>query len=126
MEEAAARLARQHGVAVEADIDLEDEPPQEKTLALFRIFQEGVSNAVRHGRASVIELSVTQDADAVSFVLRDDGSGFDPGSQDAEALFTSGRRGLAGMRQRVDSLGGTLNIVSSPGAGTSVEVRFDI
>ncbi|MDR2174843.1 MAG: sensor histidine kinase [Synergistaceae bacterium] len=126
MEEAGARLARQHGVTVEVDVDLEGELPQEKTLALFRIFQEGVSNAVRHGRAGVIKLSVTQDADAVAFVLRDNGSGFEPGTPDAEALFASGRRGLAGMRRRVDSLGGALAIISSPGAGTSVEVRFAV
>jgi signal transduction histidine kinase len=126
MEEAAARLARQHGVTVEVDVDLKDELSQEKTLALFRIFQEGVSNAVRHGRASAIKLSVAQDAASVLFSLRDNGSGFDFGALDAEALFTSGRRGLAGMRQRVDSLGGTLEIASSPGGGTSVEVRFSL
>jgi signal transduction histidine kinase len=133
MEEAAARLARQHGVTVEADVDLKDELPQEKTLALFRIFQEGVSNAVRHGRASVVKLSVVQDVvqniddantGAVSFVLHDNGSGFDFGSLSLEALYASGRRGLAGMRRRVDSLGGVLEIASSPGEGTSIEVRF--
>ena len=123
MEETAARLARQHGVTVEADIDLKDELPQEKTLELFRIFQERVSNAVRHGRASVIKLSVVHDAETVLFSLRDNGSGFDPEGSDAEALYASGRRGLAGMRRRVDSLGGTLEITSSPGAGTCVEVR---
>jgi signal transduction histidine kinase len=136
MEEAATRLARQHSVTIETDIDLKNELPQEKTLALFRIFQEGVSNAVRHGHASVIKLSVAQSADAlpaadalmaanaVSFVLRDNGSGFDFGSLSLEALYASGRRGLAGMRRRVDSLGGTLDIVSSPGEGASIEVRF--
>jgi signal transduction histidine kinase len=124
MEEAAARLARLYGVTVEADVDLKEELSQEKTLALFRIFQEGVSNAVRHGRASVIKLSVTQDAGAVSFVLRDNGSGFDIGALDVEALYVvSGRRGLAGMRRRVDNLGGTLEIASSS-EGTSVEARF--
>jgi signal transduction histidine kinase len=124
MEETAARLARQHGVTVEVDVDMRDELSQEKTLAFFRIFQEGVSNAVRHGRASAIKLSVTQDADAVSFVLRDNGTGFGLETLDVEALYASGRRGLAGMRRRVDSLGGALEIASSPGEGTSVEVRF--
>lgn len=126
MEEIGARLARQHDVAIEIDVDRFVELPQERTLALFRIFQEGVSNAVRHGHASNIALSVTRDeaAGMVVFLLRDDGAGFDPDAAGPDSLYASGRRGLAGMRQRAESFGGTWKIDSAPGRGTTVEVRF--
>lgn len=126
MEEMGTRLARQHDVTVEVDVDLFVELPQEKTLALFRIFQEGVSNAVRHGRATNIKLSIGQDeaTDIVTFRLQDDGIGFDPDAVGMEDLYASGRRGLTGMRQRIESIGGTLKITSEADKGTTVEACF--
>ena len=127
MEEMALRLARQHDVVIDVDVDLFVELSQDKTLALFRIFQEGVSNAVRHGKASHIVLSVTQDetSDEVLFVLRDNGSGFDVDSVGIDELYAAGRRGLAGMIQRVEGFGGTFSIASVPG-DTSIQVRFSL
>ncbi|MDR3265376.1 MAG: sensor histidine kinase [Synergistaceae bacterium] len=124
LEEAGARLARQHDVTIEVDVDLAVEPSPERTLALFRIFQEGVSNAVRHGRATRIELSVAQTADRLTFVLRDDGTGFDSGAVNPDDLRASGKRGLSGMRQRVESFGGTWSVRSEQGGGTTVEATL--
>ncbi|GHS88445.1 two-component sensor histidine kinase [Synergistales bacterium] len=129
MDEAAERLSRQHDVVIDVDIDVtkesDDSLPQEVTLAFFRIFQEGVSNAVRHGSADHVWLSISQDAgdSEVKLTLRDDGTGFDCSTLDTEALYSSGRRGLAGMRRRAESLGGSWAIRSSHDDGTVIEVR---
>ncbi len=126
MEEMGSRLARQQDVTIEVDVDLFVELSQEKTLALFRIFQEGVSNAVRHGRATHIRLSIVRDeaTDIVTFLLQDDGTGFNPGAVSMDDLYASGKRGLTGMRQRIESIGGTLKIESKAGGGATVEARF--
>jgi signal transduction histidine kinase len=133
LEETASQLARQHDVVIEADIDLPVELPQDKTLALFRIFQEGVSNAVRHGHATHIKLDVSLSASPdvtgkecceLLFMLHDNGAGFDLRAIGTEELYASGRRGIVGMRQRVESFGGNFSIVSAPGKGTTIEVRL--
>ncbi|GHS95829.1 two-component sensor histidine kinase [Synergistales bacterium] len=136
MDEAAERLSRQHDVVIDVDIDVSSEAennlPQDVTLAFFRIFQEGVSNAVRHGGADHVWLSVSQNCDSPSggeeivLTLRDDGAGFDCSSLNTEALYSSGRRGLAGMRRRAESLGGSWSIQSSPDDGTTVKVRVSL
>jgi signal transduction histidine kinase len=129
MDEAAERLSRQHDVVIDVDIDVspEDENnlPQDVILAFFRIFQEGVSNAVRHGSADHVWLSVSREGDnrEIVLTLRDDGVGFDCSALDTEALYSSGRRGLAGMRRRAESLGGSWTIKSSRDEGTAIEVR---
>jgi signal transduction histidine kinase len=125
LEEAGARLARQHDVTIDVDVDLSAEPSSEKTLALFRIFQEGVSNAVRHGHATRIKLTVApQAADVLRFVLQDDGTGFDSDAVNPDDLRASGRRGLIGLHQRVESFGGTWRIRSEHGEGTTVEATL--
>ena len=88
--------------------------------------EQGVSNAVRHGRATNIKLSNGQDeaTDIVTFRLQDDGIGFDPDAVGMEDLYASGRRGLTGMRQRIESIGGTLKITSEADKGTTVEACF--
>ncbi|MDR1874911.1 MAG: sensor histidine kinase [Synergistaceae bacterium] len=127
MEETGTRLSRQHDIVIDVDVDRVTEPPQDRTLALFRIFQEGVSNAVRHGHATHVKLSLSQDetTGTVTFVLQDDGVGFDQTAVSLDDLRASGQRGLTGMHQRVESFGGTLLISSERGRGTRVEVTFD-
>ncbi|MDR1730474.1 MAG: sensor histidine kinase [Synergistaceae bacterium] len=127
MEEEAARLVRQHDIAIDVDMDsAEIDISQERTLAFLRIFQEGVSNAVRHGHATRIDLSIRRDAKtgALVFLLRDNGTGFDGDGMKPEDLRSIGKRGLAGMQQRAESLGGAWSIHSEKGKGTTVEVTF--
>src|SRR5216684_2169468 len=81
---------------------------------LFRIAQESLTNAARHGHAQHLSLSLKQEQRAVRLQVRDDGCGFDPSSKHTGL-------GIAGMRERAASLGGKVIIVSVPGQGTSVE-----
>ncbi|MCB8952826.1 MAG: GAF domain-containing sensor histidine kinase [Ardenticatenales bacterium] len=86
---------------------------------LLRIGQEAVTNALKHAQAEHIDLHLTFDANAVRLTVRDDGRGFDPEQMPAGY-------GLAGMRERMAELGGTLTVTSAPGKGTEVEAEVVI
>ena len=129
MEESARRFERQYEIDVHTHIDQSIELPQEVTLVLFRIFQEAVSNAVRHGHARTIELAIARAADEtgeeVTFFIADDGDGFEFGGEMLEGMLREGKRGLTGMKQRVSLLGGTLKLESEPGSGTRIIITLD-
>lgn len=86
--------------------------------AVLRIIQEGLTNIARHARASRAEVRVEPADGHLRCMIRDDGVGFDPAR-------TNGG-GLAGLRERVQAAGGTLDIQSNPGAGTTVTATFPL
>jgi signal transduction histidine kinase len=85
---------------------------------VFRVAQEAITNVARHARARVAGIAVVLDEGMVRLQVADDGVGFDAaqlrGSPDRRHL------GIAGMEERVALLGGTLEIASTPGHGTTV------
>ena len=87
--------------------------------ALFRIAQESLTNVARHAHAQHACMSLTQEKDAIALQVRDDGCGFDP-SQRYAGL------GIFGMRERASLLGGTVEVVSEPGQGTTVQARLPL
>lgn len=93
----------------------------ELETVIFRCAQEALSNAVRHAAARVVEVAVMADVE-VRLTVRDDGRGLPSG----EASRGSEGSGLAGMRDRVESFGGSFRVDSEPGAGTVVEVVLPI
>ena len=92
-------------------------PPQLET-SVFRIVQEGISNARKHSRARRLRIDLTRSTDSVRILVADDGRGFDPTRVPEE------RFGLEGIRQRSRLLGGEPRITSAPGAGTTIEVTL--
>ncbi len=91
-------------------------PPRVKEQLLL-IGQEAVSNAVRHGNPTSVEVELTCQADSMQLRVSDDGTGFDPeGMAELE-----GHYGLRGMRERAQQVRGSVVIRSSPGHGTRVE-----
>ncbi|MGH8287464.1 MAG: sensor histidine kinase [Steroidobacteraceae bacterium] len=95
--------------------------PKDTAIALFRIVQEGLTNIVRHAGARSVTLRFTMGDEGCRFTLSDDGRGFD--ATDPEFR---GSHGITGMRQRVRALGGQFEIVSAPGAGTTLRVVVPI
>jgi signal transduction histidine kinase len=91
--------------------------PADVELALFRIAQEAVSNARRHGAASRVRVSLVVRPDVAELLVADDGRGF---LWEPEFGWSSKGEGLLGMRERAELLGGTLRVESAPGAGTRV------
>jgi len=90
--------------------------------ALFRIAQEALTNVVRHAGVSEAEVAVQYDRDRVTLRISDCGRGFDPGEH-----FSPPRGwGLAGIRERVEGLGGQLSLQAAVDQGTTVEVVVPI
>ena len=85
--------------------------------ALFRIAQESLTNVARHAHAKHACILLTQEQDSICLQVRDDGCGFDP-SQHHSGL------GIFGMRERASLLGGTVEIQSQPGQGTTVQASL--
>ncbi len=95
--------------------------PHEHEVILYRVAREAVGNAVRHARAATIHVSLRLDGGEMCLCVRDDGDGFT--MQPIGALLASGHLGLALLQQRAHDLGGTLELSTAPGSGTSVTVR---
>lgn len=90
-------------------------------ITLYRILQETLANAHRHGGAERVRVAVTEDPAGIGMEVADDGVGFD--MDDTSAADRPGARfGLAGMRDRVQVLGGSFAVLSEPGSGTTVRV----
>jgi signal transduction histidine kinase len=84
---------------------------------LYRIAQEALHNTVKHARASEVVLRLEQTPDGITMEVCDDGVGFD-----TTASFP-GHLGLHSMRERITALGGTFQIESTPGQGTTIRAH---
>ncbi len=93
-------------------------------IAVFRIFQEMLSNVARHARAKTLQLRITVDdppAPVLYIDVRDDGVGAAP-----EALADPQSFGVIGMRERASHFGGRVTIDSAPGLGTRVRLTMPL
>jgi len=90
------------------------------SVQLYRIAQESLRNALRHSGAAHITVEVKASATTLSLSIRDTGCGFVVGSNITIGL------GLSGMNERMRNAGGSLSVVSSPGAGTTVTASIPI
>jgi signal transduction histidine kinase len=114
------------GIAVRCEFSGLDRrlPPQMET-ALFRVVQEAITNIARHAEADSVLVQCALRDDQLSIEIEDDGKGFDPASVEHVG---DGQRGLGllGMRERVELLGGTMQIDSAPGKGTDLVVTVNL
>lgn len=119
----AERFGRLHpGVHVQAQFDDDGQTIAEGVrLALFRIAQEAMTNAVKHGDPSEITVTLSLGPDRYRLVVSDDGGGFDVPA-DVDELGQDGHFGLLGMRERAAASGATLTVESVRGTGTAVRV----
>ncbi len=100
----------------------EQEIPDELKIVLFRVAQEAVTNAIRHGKSTLIRIGLGTDNGWLRLTVEDNGAGF-------EALRCAQQPqghgiGLNSMQQRVDSTGGVFSLSSSPGKGTVVQAEW--
>lgn len=94
--------------------------PEEMAVAAFRISQEAVTNMLRHAQAHNLQVRLQRLPEGLSLFISDDGLGFSPAINPG----LEGQRGMAGMYERIDQLGGTLSVKSQPGKGTQIEALF--
>jgi signal transduction histidine kinase len=118
LERLTSTFAEQTGIDVHFHAHLpEGRLPPEIETTLYRIVQEAFTNVVKHARATQVSVLLTSKAGRVSVVIEDDGIGFDPRTTGEERL------GLLGMRERVDLVGGRVEVESQLGAGTTLVVE---
>ncbi|NIK60919.1 signal transduction histidine kinase [Kribbella shirazensis] len=115
----AERFAAETGVDVQVSLDLPDDEvaalPQAQQVVLLRSAQEALANVRKHAAATQVLITLGLSDGRVWIEIRDDGSGFTPES-------ASGGFGLSAMRGRVEESGGTVEVESTPGQGTRVQV----
>jgi signal transduction histidine kinase len=121
-------VASHHGVAVDCSavgLGGSLRLPAEVEVALFRIVQEAVANAIHHGKPRSINVLLQHKGASVLAVIEDDGQGFDPSNREREALLHD-HLGLLGIEERAKLLGGALRVESRPGAGASLFVEIPL
>ncbi|HEX9995932.1 MAG TPA: PAS domain S-box protein [Abditibacterium sp.] len=110
-----SRLPQTEGAKAEIGIS-----PDAET-ALYRVVQECLSNVLRHAQASQASVLLERRANHVTAIVEDDGCGFD-----VEAISTSKRLGVRGMQERMELVGGTLEVESQLGGGTTIYARVPL
>jgi signal transduction histidine kinase len=114
---ALAALARRSAVPVKLDVRTERRLPERVEAAAYYVVSEALTNAAKHARAAVVDVDVDADDSMVRLAIRDDGvGGADLGRGS----------GLIGLRDRVEALGGRLEVASPAGHGTSLLARIPI
>jgi len=119
-------LAEQHqqrtGITTEVVGELND-VPSERSIACFRVAQEALTNVARHARAQRVWIELDQSDGRLGLTIRDDGVGFDV-ARAFEQAGSRGNLGLSGMRERVEILGGNLEVDSGAGRGTRIRISL--
>jgi two-component system, NarL family, sensor histidine kinase UhpB len=119
----AGRVARRTGLVIKVE-GLPGRLPSVVETTLYRVAQEALTNVTRHARATTACLRLEREDRAIRCAIKDDGIGFDvPG-----ILARRGEHGLGliGIRERVVSLAGTVQIESAPGCGTTLLVTIPL
>jgi signal transduction histidine kinase len=119
LEALAEESSARGGIAVDTTIEIAAEPSKDEERLIYRLVQEALNNVRKHAAASRVEVAADEVDGAVRIVIRDDGGGFDP------AVPTAGR-GLTGMRERIELLGGEIEVSTTPGEGTEILARVPL
>ncbi len=100
---------------------MHDHLPQPVRTCLFRILQEALHNTLKHAEASAVTVRLSGKSSGVELSIRDDGKGFDAGSKREDAGL-----GLINLKERAQVLRGTLDILSRPAAGTTIQASLPL
>jgi PAS domain S-box-containing protein len=116
-----ARWSRYFGVPTHLHTRLESRLAPEIETVLYRVVQEALNNIAKHARAKTVNISVERDGAQALLEVTDDGVGFDPASaREGKGL------GLVGMKERAALIGGSADVRSVAGTGTTISVRVPV
>lgn len=104
---------------VETEIEIDEKLNGEEERVVYRLVQEALNNVLKHASAEHAKVSTRLIDHQVQIAVRDDGCGFDPGS-------VAAGRGLVGMRERIELLGGAIDVRSEPEGGTRISARVPV
>jgi signal transduction histidine kinase len=110
-------LARRSAVPVELDLRAERRPPERVEVAAYYAVAEALTNAAKHAQASVVHVELDTHDATLRLTIRDDGIG---GADPAQGT------GLVGLSDRIEALGGTLDVASSTSRGTTLHIEIPI
>ncbi|OFI37356.1 two-component sensor histidine kinase [Arthrobacter sp. SW1] len=110
---------QEHGISVRVDVPDEVDLDRERTAIFYRVAREALANVMKHSSAQSAELRLMNDGGRVQLLVTDDGRGFDPASPPPD-----GHLGMRILRDTIIEAGGTLEIHSGPGRGTTVTVSL--
>lgn len=114
-------MQEKHGIKSEFEDDGQPKPLDDDLRALlFRNVQELLLNVVKHAHANKVKVSIHRVGSRICVSVEDDGIGFDPGKVAAAEARTEGGFGLFGIRERLEGLGGHIEIDSVPGHGANI------
>jgi signal transduction histidine kinase len=108
-------LTRRFPVATELDIDIDRRLPDPIEVTVYYVASEALTNVLKHADASLVSVELHIEGGFLHLTIRDDGIGCADPRQGS---------GLIGLKDRVDAVGGTMQITSPPGAGTSLHVEI--
>lgn len=115
-----AEVQQRSGMNLDVETNIDDhQVPARVSIHVYRIVQEALNNIVRHADAQNVGVRVAVVANHVTVLVNDDGRGFDVDT-------AQGRLGLLGMRERVELLGGRLEVQSDPGSGSTVRASLPL
>jgi signal transduction histidine kinase len=117
-------VSKRTNQAISIHASLRDRLPTAVEIALYRIVQEALTNAAKHSRARNVHIQLDRSAGHARCSIHDDGTGFDVPA----VLARKGDRGLGllGIQERLNAMGGTLDVQSSPGQGTNLLINIPV
>ncbi len=110
--------SRQTGITADVRVQGERALPLTVEQELFRVAQEALANVARHSQAAAAAVHLFYENDSVVLTISDEGRGFDPASADGRGV------GLVSMRERMEAVGGSLQVISRPGEGARIIAQY--
>ena len=110
-------LARRSPVPVDLQVRADERLPEPVEVSAYYVVAEALTNAAKHARASAVSVEAEVAGDLLRVTVRDDGAG---------GACLAGGTGLAGLKDRVEALGGRIILHSPPGAGTSLRAELPL
>lgn len=110
------QFANSTGIVIDFELsDTTVDLSQDIANCIFRVYQESLTNIMRYARATKVVTSLKIQGDTITVTIKDDGIGFD-----TQQLLSKTSFGILGMKERVESQQGTIDIRSVPGRGTTI------
>ena len=117
----ARRWGEQHDITVDVQtLGATDRMDPDIETVIYRVVQESLTNVVKHARAETVSVLLERRDDGVRLIVEDDGIGFDPAATSVDGRIP---QGLSGMRERLRLVGGSLELETAPGSGTTLFIR---
>jgi len=115
-------LAKQAKLRIDFNVDIDEEKlNDEVSIALYRVAQEALNNVIKHAEAKKVRVNLHSQENSIKFDISDNGNGFEL-DRDLLQIGKFLKMGITGMRERIESLGGTFNIKSAPKKGTEINI----